>query len=526
MFANSPLIVFSTLLLLALCAPGASGDTGNLRINELLADNTATIADELGEYDDWIEILNTGAVAVSLAGLFLTDDAANTTQWTFPDTLLPAGAYLIVWADNDVEQGPLHTTFKLSAGGEFIGLYASLGQGNGVIDSTSFGNQYPDIAYGRSPNGAGPFGYQIPTPGLTNGGFINTPPVISETAHYPALPREGNRVTVTTRITDDSAITGASLYFGTGGGYTATPLFDDGAHDDGEFGDHLYGGFIPGQFEGTTVSYYVQATDDSAAVITDPLEAPATTYAYEVGAYLPPQLFINEFMASNATTITDIAGEYDDWVEIYNGGAETVELAGYHLSDDPADPQKFIFPNLALAAGEFLLIWCDDDIGQGPLHAPFKLSADGEFIGLYDRVDHATIVIDSLSFGVQLTDISLGRETDGAPIWISFTVATPGFSNQSSAVDESDRPDGPVSALLAPVIQRGEIRLAFTRDSDRPIRCELFDLSGRRRLSTVRFAPAGEVAIRLATDGLATGAYFLRLQSGATIASGRILLIH
>jgi Lamin Tail Domain len=509
--------------LLCVAVAPAVADVSDLRINEILADNEATIADEFDEYDDWIEILNTGATPVPLGGLFLTDSSSNTTMWMFPDTLLAPGGYLIIWADDDGGQGPLHTTFKLSAHGEFIGLYDSLAEGNGVIDSTSFGRQYPDIAFGRSPDGAPGFGYLIPTPGYANGGFINTPPVISATSHYPVLPREGSQVTVSAVIEDDFVLATTSLYYSTGGGFTEVPLHDDGAHNDGASGDMLYGGFIPGQSEGTNVTYFVYATDDSSAVTTDPPDAPTSTYTYEVGAYMLPPLYINEFMASNATTIADEAAEYDDWVEIYNAGPDAIDMAGFHLSDDPSDPQKFLFPSVMIEAGGWLLIWCDNDLDQGPLHAPFKLSAGGEFIGLYDRAEYSYYSIDSLTFAAQVTDVSFGREYDGDPIWQSFLIPTPGYSNQSSSVDDQVRLEP--SRLALATIQHDVLHLTFSRPGAQPVRCELFDTSGRQALVSTVTAPAGEMTMRLNTGHLASGAYFLRLRSGFAEETARLLLI-
>lgn len=127
-----------------------------LVINEFMADNGATIADPEGEYDDWIEIYNASAQTVDLAGMYLTDDLLNPTQWQFPPgTLLGPSGYLLVWADEDVPQNPsgLHANFKLSADGEAIGLFAT--NGATLVDSVSFGNQSQDVSYGRFPNGSG-----------------------------------------------------------------------------------------------------------------------------------------------------------------------------------------------------------------------------------------------------------------------------------------------------------------------------------------------------------------------------------
>ena len=141
------------------------------------------------------------------------------------------------------------------------------------------------------------------------------------------------------------------------------------------------------------------------------------------------QLFINEFMASNATTIRDDADEYDDWIEIYNASNIAISLQGYYLTDDLKNPTKWAFPNITIAAQGYLLIWADNDVHQPGLHANFKLSADGEQIGLHD----GSTFIDQVIFGAQRTDVSYGRKQDGAQEWVFFQAPhnppTPGAKN-------------------------------------------------------------------------------------------------
>ncbi|MDP6907949.1 MAG: T9SS type A sorting domain-containing protein, partial [Flavobacteriales bacterium] len=98
---------------------------------------------------------------ISTSGLYLTDDATNLDKWALPNSVIPADGYMIIWADEDGEQGDDHANFKLSStNGEFVGLH----YGDGTkIDSVSFGTQTTDIAYGRFPNGTGPWITMEPT---------------------------------------------------------------------------------------------------------------------------------------------------------------------------------------------------------------------------------------------------------------------------------------------------------------------------------------------------------------------------
>ena len=145
--------------------------TDQLKINELLADNDATNVDEAGEFDDWIELYNPTDQALSLSGLYLTDDLDNLTLWQFPDTaiIIMPGSHLIIWCDNDESQGTLHTNFKLSSDGETLALIKP--DGTTIIDYISFESQTTDQSYGRIPDGDDVWDSMSPTPGYSNSGL-------------------------------------------------------------------------------------------------------------------------------------------------------------------------------------------------------------------------------------------------------------------------------------------------------------------------------------------------------------------
>ena len=142
-------------------------------------------------------------------------------------------------------------------------------------------------------------------------------------------------------------------------------------------------------------------------------------------------LFINEFLASNDACYADEAGEYDDWVELYNSSSNPIDVGGMYIADNLED-ELYLIPNtdnsLSTVPGNgYLILWFDKDEEQGPHHIGEKLSGDGE--GIYLLSDSTTI-IDSLSFDVQETDVSMGRSPDGSDNWVNFTTPTPGASNK------------------------------------------------------------------------------------------------
>ncbi|MEQ9425278.1 MAG: lamin tail domain-containing protein [Cyclobacteriaceae bacterium] len=146
-----------------------------LVINEFLAANDANLADPDAveeEFDDWIEIYNTGSEAIDIGGFHLSDNPEDPFRHQLPTdqpsvTTIQPGGYLLLWADGSSEQGALHLDFGLSAAGETIGLYYFDGR---TIDEYQFGEQTSDVSMGRSPDGSNNWvAMPNPTPGASNG---------------------------------------------------------------------------------------------------------------------------------------------------------------------------------------------------------------------------------------------------------------------------------------------------------------------------------------------------------------------
>lgn len=179
---------------------------------------------------------------------------------------------------------------------------------------------------------------------------------------------------------------------------------------------------------------------------------PDTTIMFSYPLVSGP-LYINEFSASNSATKQDEFGEYDDWAEIYNASGEDIWLADYFLSDNMGNPGKYRFPETFIQPGGFYLVWLDDQEEQGENHATFKISKEGEMLRLSERPSTGYHIVDSLSFGLQETDISFGREVDGEPRWILFPSPTPNYSNLSTAIEEIPDPEEPLSIYPNPVAE-------------------------------------------------------------------------
>ncbi len=459
------LTVLATIALLGiLVAPtqagAGSGDTSRddgLFINEFLASNATVLADEFGEYDDWIEIANLGTEAVALTGWGLSDDLGDPLKWTFPDTTIQAGEFLIIWADDNPVQGPLHTTFKLSASGEQIGLFLP---DTTPVDTLTYGPQTTDISMGRYPDGADNWiFFTSPTPGETNlptaaweqmyiNEFLatNLTILMDEFGEYDdwiEILNLGDEPVVLTSwgLTDDlddpmqwvfpdtTIQPGEHLIVWADNDPEQGPLHATfKLSDDGED----LGLFLPDTTQVNAITFGEQADDISMGRLPDGgsywvfFEEPTPGGPNVINDPPVEDLYINEFLASNETVLMDEFGEYDDWIEIVNLSEDPISLAGWGLTDDLEDPLQWTFPDTSIAPGAHMIVWADNDPGQGPLHATFKLGSSGEQIGLFQP---GLTPVDTLVYGQQTTDISMGRLPDGGADWFYFQEPTPGAPN-------------------------------------------------------------------------------------------------
>ena len=139
-----------------------------LVINELMADNQSNLADENGDYDDWAELYNTGGIA-GLGQYYISDNPNYPNKWQLPDDLMTPESYLLLWCDDDPEEGSLHTNFKLDNNGDSLFLFTTAADGYSLVDYIMFEEQTDDLSFGRSSDGAENWQvFETPTPNSTN----------------------------------------------------------------------------------------------------------------------------------------------------------------------------------------------------------------------------------------------------------------------------------------------------------------------------------------------------------------------
>jgi hypothetical protein len=279
-----------------------AASTPTLRINEVLANNTRIA--NAGTYPDIIELFNAGTTAIDLTGKSLSDDPVLPRKFVFAaGTSIPAGGYLVVYADASTSTPGLHTGFSLDSEGDQVRLYDTTAAGGVLLDSIAFGFQAPDFSISRTGSGANIWTLTTPTPAAAN----------------------------------------------------ASPV--------------------------------------------------------ALGS--PAALKINEW-AGKITFRLD-----HDLIELYNTVAQPVAVAGLRLSDDPARPNRFVFPALSFIGGNGFLPLYGADFG-------FGLDGDIDPILLYGENNES---IDQVTLASQPRDYSSGRSPDGSATISNFAVPTPGMSN-------------------------------------------------------------------------------------------------
>lgn len=257
----------------------------------------------------------------------------------------------------------------------------------------------------------------------TNAAYLLQAPSI--TAHgASATPLiYGSTVTINTTCANETAV-----YLGYRGNhqlkFNRVQMFDDGTHNDGAAGDHIYGVDVP--VDGLTFQYYIYA-DNASAGLFSPARAEHEFHTLTVTFPAPAvgSLLINEVLASNDSLLFDLNGEDEDWIELVNTTNTPIDLAGFYLSDDPLDLMAWAFPaGTSIPANGYLLIWADNDVNQVGLHANFKLSAGGDYVYL----SHGFNLHDQIAFGPQIANISFARCPD-AGLDFATIIPTPLANN-------------------------------------------------------------------------------------------------
>ncbi len=273
--------------------------------------------DETGACPDYVEIHNTSAGPVDLAGWSLSDKADKLLRWQFPSVNLPADGYLAVHCsglDRKADPAHLHTNFRVSNKGDDVFL--------------------------TDPNG-------------NTVSHVRTPAMEPDQS-YSLLE------------------TGWSKQFSPSPNYPNTPEGADAA-------------------------------------------------AREIMQHNDRGVRITEVLASSSKS--------NDWIELYNGTSEAVDLSGWGLSDNAGRPRKWQFPaGTTVQPGAYLGVFANgmDAVTEGRIQTNYRLSTDGGYSVVLSEPSGR--IVDRLFVPMQYEDISYGRTDDGTGLRF-FTTVTPGAGN-------------------------------------------------------------------------------------------------
>lgn len=511
----------------------------HLVINEFMASNRFVLADEDGDYPDWIELYNPTNSPVELKYYWLSNDQSEPLQWMFPEIVIEPGEYLLIFASGKDRRNPdgeyLHTNFRISRSGDTLILGHIDGE---IIDEIVFEEKIPtNVSYGRINPRRDEWAFFLDA----NPGAVNNTRAYEQVLDMPRLeadfPVYINEFLVRNRTSlfdEDGDLYEWIEFYNSGDqavnleGYWLSDkannpykwrfpevviepdqylvVFASGKNrrdPDGQYLHTTYGlndrddeltfktpegkviEVIPVRDQFTDVSYG-RDPENINHWLYFPNPTPGEvnhTMGYKTLVGLPPVeegvLHIKEVMAENLTTIADEDGDFSDWIEIYNSGNQAINLKGFGLSDDQDNPFRWIFPDVSIAPGEYLLVFASRkdrrDPDHGYLHTNYRIQATGETVLLTHPTGQ---VLDQLHTGKLLPDISIGR-LPGSSIAgrYLFSNPTPGQPNDPASAYEGYAAaprvnphdsffDGPVTVTLEASSPDAEIR--YTLDGSEP----------------------------------------------------------
>lgn len=449
----------------------AEAQPNSIRISELMSENAATLISESGEAPDWIEIENTGSVPVDI-GKYALLLASNVNKiYVFPSLMLAPGGYAVVTADGG-SGGEMSAPFRLPAsGGDTLMLLNAQGS---TIDYAELPELAADEVYCRDDGGAWRISSKG-TPGERN--------IISD-----AAGQAGGEVKLqdgTLEITE--VMTSNNLYFADEEGrcHDYVEIHNTSGRDVSlkgwylsdsaeklrrwEFPDvriaangylvvHCSGkdSFVSANHIHTS---FKLSRNGESVYLTSP--EGATVSAVDVPALNPDQaysLFDGSWTNQLAPTpgganTLDMAGEFNayyfggasvyisevmaspseqsfDWVEIYNGSAQAVDMSGFGLSDDSSKPRRWQLPSgTVIQPGQYMCVYLSGmgtEQIDGYLNADFALSSEGGYTVTLSRADGT--IFDAIYLPMQYGGIAYGRAA-GEKGCFYLAEGTPGTAN-------------------------------------------------------------------------------------------------
>jgi hypothetical protein len=340
------------------------------------------------------------------------------------------------------------------------------------------------------------------------------PSIASVTASNTA-PVVGQTITLTATI-NNAAEAYLNYRFGVFGPFIRLQMYDDGAHNDGLANDLVYGVSIA--MDQLSLSYYISALNQQAAMLA-PERAEHEFYTLEAHLInaLPGEITINEFLAKNDNENVNELGSHEDWLELKNNTDHDIDLYGLYLSDDFETRAKFAFiEGSVILSGGYLPIWADEESSTTTyIHCGFKLSAGGDELMLSDG---AGTIIDSLTFGAQTADVSMGRCPNGTGEFVAQNAPSFAAANTCGEGIEYDEID---LLTLVPNPSTGLVQLAQLPVGSATI--EVLNVMGARMLQQRIYT--SELSLQLGALPKGLYAVIVRNSGSKPLAYTKLLLV-
>lgn len=167
-----------------------AGTPRNIVINEVMPSNIDMFLDTSYNFGSWIELYNPTDTAVTLAGLYITDDETNLRKYGFSlnHGAVPAKGHKVIWFDHYDEYALQQVNFKL----EYEGGTITISNGNTVLAQFTYPETPSRASYARTEDGGGKWGVTaMPTPGATN----TTSVFVTRQMNPPVVDKEGQLFT-------------------------------------------------------------------------------------------------------------------------------------------------------------------------------------------------------------------------------------------------------------------------------------------------------------------------------------------
>lgn len=488
---------------------GAENQNPILRISEVLTENASSLPDAHGYFRDVVELYNGSTEPVNLADYYLSDSLTQRFRYRMPQMILEPDSYVVIFCDDKNyigENGEIHANFGLSNGDKLCltgkdGSYSVLPvqfPGDDVSVSFHADGSYQassvSLGYPNDEDGVAAFAQSR----QDDAASIVISEVLLSSSKVPYYG--GFYDVIEVRNRSDKTVSTAGWYLSDGSDpyHYTLPVQElaPGACIVVQCGRDTTGFslsrrdtlrlFTPelkwasqvlcaNAEEGKSILRMESSGDafyTSGEVSLGYDNNAAGVQAYE-HARISGGLIISELMSANSSFLKGPYGDTCDWVELYNGSQETVQLSGYSLSDDSGEPGKYPLPDKALEPGKYIVILLSnkpETVKRGYSHLPFTISSQGDYLYLSNAegvTDH--VIIPALG-----TDAAYGR----APGSGSFTVlaeATPGSGNAKavdlSAIPQAVTPQGVYNDVKNLSVQlSGNGTIYYTTDSTKPTR--------------------------------------------------------